>query len=292
MRIKEFNPTSQINSLHRQLVHSLGIRRTPALTIGTIIISVFLVLAVVGPSIAPYGAYELHPQVSLSSPSGSFLFGTDQYGRDVFSRVLVGTRSLVTLASLSTIVAVTFGILVGMVSAYMGGLVDEIIMRLLDGIMSIPTLLTALIILAVLGSATRNVIIAIGITFVPVIARVVRSAALDVISLEYIQAARVRGESALYIMFREILPNILEPILVETAIRFSFAILSASALGFLGMGVQPPTPDWGLMVNEGRNFVMRAPWMVLFPGFAIAILIIGVNLFADGLRELFDVDPH
>ena len=193
------------------------------------------------------------------------------------------------MASLSTLVALVAGALLGLISGYMGGLLDEVIMRLLDGIMAIPALLTALLILAVLGPSTVNVILAIGVVFVPVIARLVRSAVLSQVNLEYIEAARVRGESAFYIMLREILPNISGPIAVEASIRFSFAILSASSLGFLGMGVQPPTPDWGLMVSEGRNFITRAPWMVLFPSAAIAALVVGVNLLTDGLREALDV---
>jgi len=161
----------------------------------------------------------------------------------------------------------------------------------LDGLLSIPTLLSALVLLSVLGAGTRNVILAIGIINVSVIARVARSATLGVVSLEYVEAAKVRGESALYIIFREILPNILGPLMVEGSVRFSDAILTSAALGFLGMGVRPPTPDWGLMVNEGRNFVIAAPWLPIFPGLAIASLVVGVNLLVEGFQEVFVIEP-
>lgn len=262
--------------------------RRPGLVAGSALVALFVLLALLGPPLAPYDAYSFIGD-SLAPPSDQFWLGTDQFGRDVLSRIIVGTRSILTMASLSTLVALVAGALLGLISGYMGGLLDEVIMRLLDGIMAIPALLTALLILAVLGPSTVNVILAIGVVFVPVIARLVRSAVLSQVNLEYIEAARVRGESAFYIMLREILPNISGPIAVEASIRFSFAILSASSLGFLGMGVQPPTPDWGLMVSEGRNFITRAPWMVLFPSAAIAALVVGVNLLTDGLREALDV---
>lgn len=265
-------------------------RNIPALIIGGVLVLFFLFLAIMGPVIAPYDAFEFHHDASLASPSKLYLFGTDQFGRDIFSRVIVGTRSIIVLGTLSTTFAVVIGVLIGLISGYKAGMFDEIVMRLLDGIMAIPTLLTVLLVLAVFGSSTFNVILSIGIVFVPVIARVTRSAVLDVLSLEYVQIAKVRGESARYIMFREILPNIYGTLAVEASIRFSFAILAASALGFLGMGVQPPTPDWGLMASEGRNFVMRAPWMVVFPGLAIATLVVGVNLLVDGLREYLETD--
>ena len=254
-------------------------------------VTVWFVLAAIGPLIAPYSAHEFQEHANLEPPSRVFLCGTDQYGRDILSRIIVGSRSVILVASLATAFAVSCGAIVGLVSGYNGGLFDEVVMRLLDGLLSIPTLLSALVLLSVLGAGTRNVILAIGIINVSVIARVARSATLGVVSLEYVEAAKVRGESALYIIFREILPNILGPLMVEGSVRFSDAILTSAALGFLGMGVRPPTPDWGLMVNEGRNFVIAAPWLPIFPGLAIASLVVGVNLLVEGFQEVFVIEP-
>jgi peptide/nickel transport system permease protein len=204
--------------------------------------------------------------------------------------VLFGGRSIWLLATTSTALGLALGVLVGMAAGYYGGWLDEALMRTMDAMMSFPSLLLAMLILTMAGPATQNIILAIAVVFTPRVARVVRSVVLGLKTHEYIEAARLRGESGLYIMAREILPNALSPIIVEGSIRISYAILLGASLGFLGLGVQPPAADWGLMVSEGRNFVLLAPWMVLFPAVAIASLVVGANLLADGLSRLLGVE--
>lgn len=272
-------------------VPRLGLRRfvhwraSPAMVIGTSIVGVFLVLAVLGSIIAPYDYTEFHMQARFQAPNADFILGTDNFGRDVLSRVIVGARSILFLAGSATLLGIVLGALIGIVSAYYGGWFDELVMRIVDGLMSIPSMLMALLIISMLGPATINLIVGIGIIYAPSVARVVRAAVLQERVKEYVAAAQVRGESTLSILGRELLPNVLPVIFAEAPIRFAYTILLSASLGFLGLGVQPPTPDWGLMVNEGRNYMPQAPWMVAAPAIAIALLIIGVSLLGDGLQQ-------
>ena len=262
---------------------------TPSALVGAAILALYVVLAVCGSLLAPYPATEFHIQDKLQGPSAAYLFGTDQFGRDVFSRVLAGTGGILLLAVTATALGLAMGVAIGAAAAYVGGKLDEVLMRTMDALMSFPSLLMAMLILAMVGPNTRNVVIGIGVVFTPRVARVVRSVVLGLRHQEYVEAARLRGESGLAIVVREILPNALNPIIVEGSIRISYAILLGASLGFLGLGVQPPAPDWGLMVSDARNFILIAPWMVLFPSLAIAVLVVGANLFADGLSRLLDV---
>lgn len=264
--------------------------RSPTARLGALILALHLFLAIFGPTIAPYPATELHIADKLQGPSLDYLFGTDQFGRDVFSRVLCGARSILLLATSSTALGLALGVAVGTVAGYRGGWLDEVIMRTMDALMSFPSLLLAMLILTMVGPATPNIVIGIAVVFMPRVARVVRSVVLGLRTQEYVEAARLRGESAWFIMTREILPNALGPIIVEGSIRMSYAILLGASLGFLGLGVQPPSPDWGLMISEARSFILVAPWLVLFPSVAIASLVVGANLFADGLSQLLEVD--
>jgi peptide/nickel transport system permease protein len=260
--------------------------RTPVIAVSGAILLLFLVIAVIGPTIAPYPPREFHTVRAFEGPSGDFWFGTDQFGRDIFSRVLVGTRSIFLVSFSATFLGVAIGAVIGLTVGYYGGKTDEIMMRIADGVMSFPSLLLALLILTMLGPATINVILGIAIVFVPRVARIVRSVALDIRTQQFIQAAEARGESGVYIILREMLPNAWPPIIVESSIRVSYAILISASLGFLGLGVQPPTPDWGLMIYEGRGMIALAPWMVLAPAVAISVLVIATNLFADGLSRV------
>ena len=259
------------------------LRRNPTAFIGLVIVVAYLLLALFGVWIAPYAYTEQHLNDALQPPSMRYWLGTDQFGRDILSRVIVGSRSIMTLALASTTLALTLGAFIGVVAAYFGGWIDEILMRVTDVLLAFPALLLALLILSTLGSAMIYLILCIGVVFAPAIARVVRSVVLELRTREFVEAARMIGSSHSRIMRREILPNLLSTLLVEAAIFFGYAILVASGLGFLGMGVQPPSPDWGLQVNDGRNFLLTAPWVVLFPSVAISSLVIGVNLLADGL---------
>jgi peptide/nickel transport system permease protein len=260
----------------------------PSAAIGGAVLVGYLLLAIAGEAIAPYPPLEFHYQDTLRAPSETYLLGTDQFGRDVLSRILAGTRGIIVIAFGATALGVVGGTLVGLTAGYYGGKIDETIMRIADGLMSFPSLLLALLILTTLGSSLGNIIIGVAITFVPRVARIIRSVALDIRTQPFVQAAQARGERAPYIITREMLPNAMPAIIVESSIRVGYAILIGASLGFLGLGVQPPTPDWGLMIYEGRSMIQTAPWLVLGPAVAISLLVIAANLFADGLSRVLD----
>ncbi|MHB9116512.1 MAG: ABC transporter permease [Thermoleophilia bacterium] len=262
------------------------LKRRPAALVGVIIFGFFLLLAVFGPWIAPYEFDAQSAALRLQPPTVQHPFGTDQFGRDILSRVIVGARNIFLLGGFGTLLAVLVGTPIGLVSGYAGGLVDEVIMRLLDVLLSFPSLLLALVLLSVVGPSNLNLVLVVAVLYTPMLARVVRSMVLDLKTKEFVEAARVRGERQSYILFREILPNSLPPLLVETSMRFSYSIFLVASLGFLGLGVQPPSPDWGLQINEARNFFSLAPWTLLFPAGTIALLVIATSLMSDGLRQV------
>jgi len=262
--------------------------RTWAGRIGLPIVLLHLMLALIGPWLAPYSPTEFQrplAEYQLAPPSAQFWFGTDQFARDVFSRVFSGARSIIWLSVAGCALGITLGTVIGMSSGYKGGKIDEIVMRIVDGMYAFPTLLLALLVLTTLGPSNINIILTIGVVFTPGTARVMRSITLSLKTLEFVQSARLRGESTPYIIFREILPNVLPVLGVEATVRLSYAILIVASLGFLGMGVQPPSPDWGLTISESRAFLASAPWVALFPAAAVASLVVGVNLLADGIRQ-------
>lgn len=262
------------------------LRRRPAALTGTVIFCAFLFLAVFGPWVAPYDYQAQDAELRLEAPTLAHPFGTDQFGRDVFSRIIVGTRNIFLLGGFGTLVAVMIGTTIGLSSGYVGGVVDEVVMRLLDVLLSFPSLLLALVLLSTAGPSNLNIVLVVAILYIPMVARVVRSMVLDLKNKEFVEAARIRGERRSYVLFREILPNALPPLLVEASMRFSYSIFLVASLGFLGLGVQPPSPDWGLQINEARNFFRSAPWTLLFPAFTIALLVIATNLMSDGLRQV------
>jgi peptide/nickel transport system permease protein len=219
------------------------------------------------------------------SPSARHPLGTDDLGRDLLARVIHGSRLILTLAPLSVFCALFVGSTLGLAAGYLGGIADEIVMRILDSMMAFPTILLYMIIIAAVGPSTFNVVLAITIGGTPGIARLVRSLTLDIRTRDYIAAAELRGEHPLYMMFVEILPNARGPIIVDAMLRVGYAVFSIGTLGFLGLGVPPPSPDWGSMVARGRQFIWTNPWAVLWPALAIASLVVGLNLFADGVRE-------
>jgi peptide/nickel transport system permease protein len=226
-----------------------------------------------------------------------YWLGTDQFGRDLLSRMMSGARTLITMAISGAALGIALGTVVGMSSGYKGGRVDEVVMRVMDGLMSFPSLLLALLVLTTLGSKAAPVewletlwqelliVVTIGIVFTPGVARVMRSITLSLKEMEFVQSARLRGERAGYVIFREILPNVMPVLGVEASVRLSYSILLVASLGFLGLGVQPPSPDWGLMISESRGYMVAAPWLALVPAVAIASLVVGVNLLGDGLRQ-------
>lgn len=262
----------------------------PASGVGATLVLIFLLMAVVAPLVAPYGENEQIFTAARQPPSADHWFGVDRLGRDVFSRVLLGARDIFTLAGLGTLLAVIGGAAVGLLSGYRGGWLDEVIMRFFDALLSMPALLLGLLLLGTIGRSRQGIIAVIVIVYTPIVARVVRSVVLGVKSKGFVEAARTQGEPLAAILLREILPSVLPALAVESALRFSYAIFLVASLGFLGVGVQPPEPDWGLMVNEARQNVTQTPWALYFPAGAIALLVIGVNLLADGLKRALQVE--
>ncbi len=254
--------------------------------VGAIIMSLWIIDAFFWPLIVPHDPFAVDPINTLQPPSASHPFGTDDLGRDVFSRVLAGARSVLTIAPAATALGLLGGISVGLVTGYYRGLVDDIVSRIVDALLAFPLVIIALLVLAVLGHSTINVILVIAIVFTPLIARTVRSAVLSEREREYVASAQLLGESGLVIMVREILPNIVGAIVVEATVRLGYAIFTAATLSFLGLGIQQPSPDWGLSISLGRAFLQVASWMVLFPALALATLVVALNFVADGLREV------
>jgi peptide/nickel transport system permease protein len=252
-----------------------------------VVFVLFLLMALFGPLVAPYGYADQSVADRLQPPSLAHYFGTDNFGRDVFSRVLVGAREVFYLGGIGTILAAIIGTTLGLIAGYAGRWWDEGIMRLLDVLLAFPALLLAMVLLATTGPSSLNLILVITVVYIPLFARIARSMVLDLRTREFVEAARLRGESRSYLLFREMLPNAVPPLIVEGSVRFAYSIFLVASLGFLGLGVPPPSPDWGLMVNEARTFVDIAPWMMIFPAAAIALLVIGTSLMAEGLRYVF-----
>ncbi|MCO6453356.1 MAG: ABC transporter permease [Caldilineales bacterium] len=257
----------------------------PASAVGTTFVLLFLFLALCGPQIAPYTATQQIASDARQAPSADHWFGTDHLGRDVFSRVVIGAQDILLLAGLGTLLAVIIGTIVGLIASYRGGAAEEVTFRAFDGLLALPALLLALLLLGTIGPSRNSVLLVIVIVYTPIVARVVRSVVISVKHKGFVEAARTQGESQFHILFREIMPSVLPALTVEAALRFSYAIFLVASLGFLGVGVQPPNPDWGLMVNESRTYVALTPWAMYFPVAAISLLVIGVNLMADGLKR-------
>jgi peptide/nickel transport system permease protein len=270
----------------RARIYWRRLRRQHAALVGTIIFGLFLIVALLGPLSAPFNYAAQNAADRLQVPSLHHLFGTDNFGRDVLSRVLVGTRPVFLLGGAGTLLAAVIGTSLGLLAGYVGRLWDEGIMRVLDVLLAFPALLLAMVLLATAGPSNLNLVIVITILFLPMFARIARSMVLDLRTQEFVEAARLRGETRRHVLFREMLPNTLPPLLVEISIRFSYSIFLVASLGFLGLGVQPPSPDWGIQVNEARTFFDLAPWMLAFPALAIAALVIATSLMADGLRHV------
>lgn len=250
---------------------------------------VAIVIGAVGADwLAPYPFDEMHLADRLHGPSFIYLAGTDEYGRDVLSRTLFGGRLSLFLGASATAAGLVAGVPLGLLAGYCRGIVDELLMRTLDVVMSFPALLLVLLIIAVTPPGLAKTALAVGILFVPPIARVTRSVTLDLMTREFVVAARARGERLWYILWRELLPNTWPAIVVEGSLRVAFAILLGAVLSFLGFGVQPPAADWGLMINNSRDFVEAAPWMAVTPGVAMSLTVIAVSVLGDGLREYLD----
>jgi peptide/nickel transport system permease protein len=286
--LTEVEPTLPAQPLARRTgwltLRRLGRASLALLGLGVIV--AWIVIAVAWPVLVPYTPTEIHVDSSFAPPSARFLFGTDQLGRDVFSRVLAGSRDVLIVAPVATLIGLMVGSLLGLVAGYYAGVVGDVIMRAIDAVMAFPLIVLALLILATFGPSLASVVLVIGFVFAPQTARVVRSVVLGLREMNFVAAAKLRGESDWYILLVELLPNARAPIIVEGTVRVGYAIFASATLSFLGLGVPPPASDWGLQVAEARNFLQTAPWMALFPSIAIASLVVAVNLVADGLKRV------
>jgi peptide/nickel transport system permease protein len=260
----------------------------PVTTISAVVLVVIVVVAVTAGWIAPYGVNKIDVSDALKPPSGAHWFGTDELGRDIFSRVLVATHASLQVAVASVAFAFVVGVTIGVISGYRGGLLDTMLMRIVDVMFAFPVLLLALAIVAILAPGTATTILAIGIVYTPIFARVARASTLSVRVEPYVAVSRTLGTGHLYILARHVLPNIAGPLIVQTSLSLAFAILSEAALSFLGLGIQPPEPSWGRMLFDAQGFVHRAWWMSVFPGAAIFVTVVAFNLLGDGLRDVLD----
>lgn len=255
---------------------------------GMVIVGFFAVVALVGPIVAPNGPTEQFPEFRLQGPSGEFLFGNDEFGRDILSRLLHGARISFQVGVIAVGISAVIGILIGLAAGYFGGWIDNIASLLMDVLYSFPTILLAIAIMAMLGNSLTNVMIAIGIVNAPTFMRVVRGAVLTVRRTTYVEAAISVGGSTSRVMWKHVLPNVTAPLIVHASLNFAYAVLAEAALAFLGLGNRPPSPSWGSMVSSSYGFLQLAPWAAIFPGVAIALTVLGFNLLGDGLRDALD----
>ena len=253
----------------------------------TVVVLVVLASLAAG-IVAPFNPQKLSLSNRIQSPSGEHFFGTDHFGRDILSRVLYGGRVSLYVGVVSVTIAAVIGIVLGSVGGYFGGRIDYAIVLLMDALISFPTLLLAIGLMAVMGPGVKSIIIALALVFIPTYGRVVRGAVLSIRQKEYIEAARNSGSGDLKIIFLHVLPNTMAPLIVITTISVANAILIEAALSFLGLGVPPPAPSWGNILSDGRNFISQAPWLTIFPGLAITLSVLGFNTLGDGLRDVLD----
>ncbi len=264
------------------------LKRNRIAVVGGAIVLFYIVIAILAPMIAPFDPLEIDLGKKLLSPSGEHWMGTDDKGRDITSRLLYGARLSLIIGFVSVCIGATIGIILGLVSGYYGKWIDTVIMRIIDVLLAFPGILLALAIISALGPSLVNVMISVGVFSIPTFARIVRGSTLAAKKLEYVDAVRSLGASDFAIISRHILPNIMSPIIVQGTLRIATAILTAAGLSFLGLGAQPPTPEWGAMLSNGRDFLFTAPHIAMFPGIAISTLVLGFNLFGDGLRDALD----
>jgi peptide/nickel transport system permease protein len=279
--------TAEDGVARRETLRQLG--RSKTFLTGAVIIAFWVFWAVAGASLTPHDPFAQGTQV-LAPPGAGHWFGTDSLGRDVLSRVLAGATSVLKVAPLATLLGVAGGTVVGLVTGYYRGLIDDVLGRVIDAVLALPLILLAVTAIAAVGASSLTLILVIGVVFTPVVARTVRAAVLAERDFDYVTAARLRGERSAYIMFAEVLPNVMGPIIVEATVRLGYAIFAVAGLTFLGFGIQPPSPDWSLQISGSYALLAGGSywWTVLFPGLAIATLIIGVNLVADGLTQVLE----
>jgi peptide/nickel transport system permease protein len=278
--------TVKVSSLARDRLHAAA--RSATLITGLAILAFWIVCALFGSSITPYDPYADNLLMTLAPPSTAHWFGTDQLGRDIFSRVIMGARDILIVAPLATLLGTVLGTALGLCIGYLRGALDDVVGRVIEAIQALPLVIVALMALAAVGTSNATVVLVIGFVFTPLIARTVRAAVLVESDLDYVAAARLRGDGPLAIMFVEILPNVLPIAVVEMTVRLGYAIFFVASLSFIGFGIQPPSADWGIAIAENYSLIGSYWWTVLFDAGATASLVIGVNLVTDGLQSVFD----
>lgn len=262
--------------------------RKPGAVAGAVIVLVAVLTAILAPWIAPHPPTKIYYEAVQAPPSWQHPFGTDQLGRDVLSRVIYGARISMTVGVIVVAIGLSFGTLLGLLAGYYQGWVDQVVMRVMEILLAFPEILLAIAIVAILGPDLNNTMIAVGISVIPVYALTVRSSVLSILEREYIQAARALGASNLWIIFHHVLPNVASPILVVATVNVGVAILVAAGLSYVGLGAQPPTPEWGSMLSQARDYLQTSWWIATFPGLAITLVVLGFNLLGDALRDLID----
>lgn len=262
--------------------------RNPSAVIGFTIMLGALLIAVLGPTLAPYSPVESQTANMLQPPSGKFLLGTDELGRDILSRIIYGLPLSVLTHLGATAIALVVGTVLGLVAGFFRGWVDHAVVWISDVISAFPAVLLAIVVMAILGSGLTNIMIAVGVVYAPRFARLVRATVFSARELDYVQAAQAIGNGPIRILFRHILPNLASPLIIQATLSLSTTALNEAALSFLGLGAQPPAPAWGNMLNGGRAMMELAPWTVIFPALAIIVLLLGYNLAGDGLRDVLD----
>lgn len=280
----QYKKTSKLKEIWKR------IRKNKSAMVGFIIICIFALIAIFANQIADYDKMAIGQDIGsrLQPPNAKHWFGTDAYGRDVFARIVFGMRTSLSIGILTTFVSVVISILFGAIAGYYGGYTDSVIMRVLDTVMAIPPVLLALAIVASLGPGMLNMIIAMTVANVPGLTRVIRSVILSVVGQDYIEASKACGTKNAKIILKHVIPNSMGPIIVQATMSVSSMIINAAALSYLGMGVQPPTPEWGAMLSESNDYMLNSPYLVIIPGLAILFAALSINLFGDGLRDALD----
>lgn len=264
------------------------LKRSKMAIIGLIILSFIIIIAIGADYIAPYGFDEQDLMNAFQSPSSDHWFGTDEFGRDIFSRVIYGSRVSLSVGFIAVGIALIIGGFLGALAGYYGGKIDNIIMRVMDILLAIPSMLLAISIVASLGPGLTNLMIAVGISSIPTYARIVRASVMSIKGMEFIEAAETAGSSDLRIIFKHIIPNSLAPVIIQATLGVAGAMLTAAGMSFIGLGIQPPNPEWGAMLSGGRAYIRDYSYMTMFPGLAIMITILALNLLGDGLRDALD----
>jgi len=270
----------------KSLIYRL--KKSPLTIVGGVIITLLIVTAIFAPYIAPYDPLDISPPDRLKPPSAEHFFGTDTAGRDMYSRIIYGSRLSIQIGVTVVLFSAVFGSIIGIISGYVGGVFDDIIMRITDVFFSVPYLILAMAIAAALGPSLINTMISLSIVWWPIYTRIARAQALQIRSLTFVEVSQGLGAKRMWIIMKHILPNSLSPIIVQASLDFGNAIMYAAALSFIGLGAQPPTPEWGAMISTGRHFLRDSWWYPTFPGIAIFITVIGFNLLGDGLRDMLD----